>query len=532
MNNRSQFIESVSEKNIKVNKLEAPLKDVSGMVRNVPYIIYPKNKAEIQLILKYANQYLVQIYPISCGKNWGFGSSLPSENDTIVVNLKDFNTIVDIDLENGYATVTPGVTQELLAHALKDTAYFIDVTGSSADSSLIGNALERGIAYNSLRVENISELEILLPNGKFINTGFSSLKNTNTSNYPWGIGPSLDGLFFQSNFGIVTQAKIKLMKRTINAKAFCVTLKNERDLFLFISSLKPLLENNLINCIPHIFNKERFYPGMAPLLWKYFQNIHQEKNRDEILHILKKQFDGEWFVAGNLRGFTEQINLGVKHLKKITPSSSKLQFIGAKEKTLIKIIKKLPFFNELKAFIYATDELGDLTCGNPTNLTLPSINWAIPGNEKSLFDLDIDGCGDGGFLYFTPMSNYTQYDIALLLKTTMQIASKFYLVPAITLNAITPDIMEGVISVAFNKHNAFEVENAHKCIKEMNKTMIDLNLLPYRTNIDMMDLITFKKDYASTLIKLKQIFDPNHILSNGRYIPSEESIRNVSKLAA
>ena len=146
--------------------------------------------------------------------------------------------------------------------------------------------------------------------------------------------------------------------------------------------------------------------------------------------------------------------------------------------------------------------------------------------------MDIDHCGDGGFLYFTPMSNYTQDDIALLLRTTTQIASKFYLVPAITLNAITPDIMEGVISVAFNKHNAFEVENAHKCIKEMHRTMIDLNLLPYRTNIDMMDTITFKQDYASTLIKLKQIFDPNHILSNGRYIPSEEPIKHVSKFAA
>jgi len=532
MNNWSKFIESVSEKNIKVSKLDAPLKDVSGIVRNVPYIIYPKNKEEIQFILKFANQYLVKIYPISCGKNWGFGSSLPSENDTIVVNLKDFNSILDIDLENGHAIVTPGVTQEQLANALKNTPYFVDVTGSSADSSLIGNALERGIAYNSLRVENISELEVMLPNGNTINTGFSSLNDKNTSNYPWGIGPSLDGLFFQSNFGIVTQAKIKLIKRTLNAKSFCVTLKNEKDLFLFISSLKPLLENNLINCIPHIFNKERFYPGMAPLLWKYFQNIQQEKSREEILHIFNKQFNGEWFVAGNLRGINAQINLGAKYLKKITPSSSKLQFIGAKEKTLIKIIKKLPFFNELKAFIYATDELGDLTCGNPTNLTLPSINWVMPGNEKSLFDLDIDRCGDGGFLYFTPMSNYTQYDISLLLRTTMQVASKFYLVPAITLNAIKADIMEGVISVAFNKHNASEVENAHKCIKEMNKTMIDLNLLPYRNNIDMMDTITFQKDYASTLMKLKQIFDPNHILSNGRYIPTEESSNKLSKFAA
>jgi len=124
------------------------------------------------------------------------------------------------------------------------------------------------------------------------------------------------------------------------------------------------------------------------------------------------------------------------------------------------------------------------------------------------------------------------YDISLLLRTTMQVASKFYLVPAITLNAIKADIMEGVISVAFNKHNASEVENAHKCIKEMNKTMIDLNLLPYRNNIDMMDTITFQKDYASTLMKLKQIFDPNHILSNGRYIPTEESSNKLSKFAA
>jgi len=532
MEKLARFIEDISSQNIGYHKPGDMLKDVSGMARNVPCIVYPKNKNEIQTIIQLANQYLVKIYPISCGKNWGFGSSLPIEDNTVIVNLRDFNTIMDIDIINGYATIAPGVTQEQLAKALANTPYFVDVTGSSADSSIIGNALERGIAYNSLRVENISNLEVMLPTGEVLNTGFSGLANKSASNYPWGIGPSLDGLFFQSNLGIITQAKIKLFRRTKHAKSFFVALKDEKDLFIFIESLRPLLENKLINCIPHIFNDERLYPGFAPLLWRYYKNINKEKNRDEITLLLKKQFSGKWFATGHLRGTSEQIDLGVKYLKKITPPHSKLQFIGRQEKYLFKLLKKLPFFHGLKAFIFATDELGDLTSGAPSNMTLPGINWVLPGNESFLFDLDIDQKGTGGFLYFTPMSNYTQSDISLMLDTTINVAQKFHLIPAITLNAIKPDIMEGVISVSYNKHDHGAVENAHACIREMNRVMIGIGLLPYRNNIDMMDVVTFKKDYAQILIKLKHLFDPNNILACGRYIPSEETHRISSEIAA
>ena len=40
----------------------------------------------------------------------------------------------------------------------------------------------------------------------------------------------------------------------------------------------------------------------------------------------------------------------------------------------------------------------------------------------------------------------------------------------------------------------------------------------------MMDVLTYKKDYEQILFKLKQIFDPNSILSNGRYIPTDKSL--------
>src|SRR5690606_27521030 len=53
----------------------------------------------------------------------------------------------------------------------------------------------------------------VLPDGKIINTGFERFPNSNTGKLSrWGLGPSLDGLFAQSNLGIVTRMTVWLLK--------------------------------------------------------------------------------------------------------------------------------------------------------------------------------------------------------------------------------------------------------------------------------------------------------------------------------
>ena len=59
-------------------------------------------------------------YPISSGRNWGYGGASPVLNDALIVDFNKMNNIRHFDDVNGVVDIEPGVTQGQLAHYLKD----------------------------------------------------------------------------------------------------------------------------------------------------------------------------------------------------------------------------------------------------------------------------------------------------------------------------------------------------------------------------------------------------------------------------
>lgn len=51
----------------------------------------PKNVEEVQAIVKIANEYKIPLFPISTGKNLGYGSCAPQQRGQVVVDLKRMN---------------------------------------------------------------------------------------------------------------------------------------------------------------------------------------------------------------------------------------------------------------------------------------------------------------------------------------------------------------------------------------------------------------------------------------------------------
>src|SRR5262245_64996556 len=56
----------------------------------VQAIVRPGNRAEVQRCVEIANRFLVPIYPISSGKNWGYGSRVPPR-DGVLLDLARLN---------------------------------------------------------------------------------------------------------------------------------------------------------------------------------------------------------------------------------------------------------------------------------------------------------------------------------------------------------------------------------------------------------------------------------------------------------
>jgi hypothetical protein len=75
--------------------------------------ISPKGNNEIiQIIGLFNNSKVdVKLNIISTGRNWGLGSSVPAQADGVTLDLRRMSAIREINLDEGWAIVEPGVTQ-------------------------------------------------------------------------------------------------------------------------------------------------------------------------------------------------------------------------------------------------------------------------------------------------------------------------------------------------------------------------------------------------------------------------------------
>lgn len=135
----------------------------------VPLILMPKSKAEVAQCLSICHQFNIPFYPISKGKNWGLGSASPVQTGSVVISLGKLNEIVEYDEELAFVRIQPGVTFQQLYHFLQDhnSRLMLDVTGADGDTSIIGNALERGHGLGMLsdRASNVVDFEVILSDG-------------------------------------------------------------------------------------------------------------------------------------------------------------------------------------------------------------------------------------------------------------------------------------------------------------------------------------------------------------------------------
>ena len=117
--------------------------------QRIPVILRPANCDQVREVVRIANQYGLPVYPVSTGKNWGYGSRVPALDGCALLDLSRMNQIIGFDEDLGYVTVQPGVTQNDLLAFLKarESKLWMDATGSSPDCSLIGNAVERGFGH-------------------------------------------------------------------------------------------------------------------------------------------------------------------------------------------------------------------------------------------------------------------------------------------------------------------------------------------------------------------------------------------------
>jgi 4-cresol dehydrogenase (hydroxylating) len=179
--------------------------------------VAPANVEQVQQIVRIANKYRIPLYPISTGRNLTYGGAAPTLSGSVVVDLKRMNRILEVDEDRHFAVVEPGVSYFDLYNYITERGLkvMLDVPDPGWGSP-IGNSLDHGVGYTMAPFRDHfgshCGMEVVTAEGEIIRTGNGALPGSESwQEYRYGVGPSVDGLFAQSNFGIVTKMGFWLM---------------------------------------------------------------------------------------------------------------------------------------------------------------------------------------------------------------------------------------------------------------------------------------------------------------------------------
>jgi 4-cresol dehydrogenase (hydroxylating) len=235
--------------------------------------VAPHTVEEVQAVVRAANTYRIPLYTISTGKNLGYGGSAPNLSGSVVLDLKRMNRILEVNERNASALVEPGVSyfdfyRYIQEHKLK---VWMDCPDPGW-GSLIGNALDHGGGYTQTTFRNHFDahcgMEVVLANGDLLRTGMGALPNSQTwQQYKFGIGPWIDGLFSQSNFGVVTKMGFWLMPEPEAYLTGTVSVPKHEDLVPLVDILNLLENGGVVNGMPQLG---------SPLLGGFFEPIGTE----------------------------------------------------------------------------------------------------------------------------------------------------------------------------------------------------------------------------------------------------------------
>ena len=280
---------------------------VGAAEANMPSaVVSPESTEQVQDIVRIANEYGIPLSPVSTGKNNGYGGAAPRLSGSVIVKTGErMNRILEVNEKYGYALLEPGVTYFDLYDYLQshDSGLMLDCPDLGW-GSVVGNTLDRGVGYTPYGDHFMWQtgLEVVLPQGDVMRTGMGALPGSDAWQLiPYGFGPFPDGMFTQSNLGIVTKMGIALMQRPPASQSFLITFDKEEDLEQIVDIMLPLrinmapLQNvpvlrNIFMDAAAVSKRTEWFDGDGPM-------------PAEAIERMKKDLDlGFWNFYGTLYG--------------------------------------------------------------------------------------------------------------------------------------------------------------------------------------------------------------------------------------
>lgn len=461
-----------------------PLEFVSGG------FVAPASVEEVQAVVKVANRSGLPLWPVSTGKNLAYGGAAPLVPGTVVLDLKRMNRILEVNEDLAYTLVEPGVSFFDLYRHFQEKGHklWMSVPGPGW-GSIIGNGLERGIGYGYYSDHFMSSagLEIVLPNGELLRTGMGAMSNNESASLlPCGFGPGIEGLFTQSNYGVVTKMARHLFPEPETYMSCEVNCRFDKGLEQIVEKLRPfkldetihnpIVISNLELIASFLSVRSQWYEGEGPI-------------PEAILPVVQDKLNlGRWNASFALYGSEVKVNDGWSRIQKAVKDIEGIELHGRVYHPGDEIMHPR---DQSQAGIPGLNEFG-------------LVNWRGAGGH-----IDLSPVG--------PMTGEHARRINDLVRNEIHDYGFDHLCGFYS----EKRVFRFVNTLVFRKNDAEEMKKVRELYAVLIKKLAESGYGEYRTHIAYMEQVAKTFDYNDHAMlrfqeTLKDAIDPNGILAPGK----------------
>ena len=496
-------------------------------------IVLPASASEVAAILRICAQHRLPVWPVSTGRNWGYGSATAVQEGSVLLRLARMDRILEVSDRLAYAVIEPGVTYRQLRSHLdaNHPGLWCDTTDGPPEGSVIGNALDRGLGVTHYgdHFATLCGMEVVLPTGEIVRTGGGPEGCKTWRTHKWGVGPYVEGLFSQSNLGVVTQAGVWLMPKPEAFASFTFDLAREEDLPRLVDIVRDLALRNILTSAVHLVNDICALSVLA----QYPAHLVTKHSRlpNEVLAQMRAQYlVPSWSFGGGIQGTAEQVRVVKKELRKRIAPLGRLLFVddsmarlagrvnaaarsGVFAKPLEWAVRR--YAGKSLEMLAAGPHIHAVLKGIPSDFFVRHAYFKSPAPKPDRADPDRD---DIGLIWFAPIAPMTGENVSEVLAICRPLFERFEFDFYAALLVQNARSMIVLTSIFFCKDDPRQTENARSLYEALNDTTSRAGYQTYRMGVgSMARLARTAPEFVAFTRALKRAADPDGILAPGKY---------------